>query len=250
MRTLGRCACLSGNTLKLIAAVLMTVDHAGALLFPEVILLRAIGRPGYPLFAFTVAEGCRYTRSRLRHFVSVFTVAAVCQVAFTVATGSYHLNALITLSIGILLCYALDTAKSLWFAIEAPLPLRLFGLAVFPAAVAAVFALTTYAVSLDYGFFGCMVPVFASLLHPPRANAPEAWERLDRNGLHVASTALGQVLLGMHSHSLNYFALFAIPVLLMYSGKRGRLRLKYFFYIYYPAHFLILVALAAAIMYF
>ncbi len=247
MRTLGRCACLSGNTLKLIAVFLMTLDHVGALLFPDLIVLRAIGRPGYPLFAFTIAEGCRYTRSPLRHFVSIFAVAAVCQIAFTVATGSYHLNALVTLSLGVLLTIALDVSKSLGCAGEKPLALRLLGLAVFPLATAAVFLLTTYAVSLDYGFFGCMLPVFASLFHPPRRHAPAAWGRLDRNELHVASTAVGQVLLGLHSNPLNLFALFGIPLLLLYSGKRGRLRLKWFFYLYYPAHFLIIIAIALLI---
>jgi hypothetical protein len=36
----------------------------------------------------------------------------------------------------------------------------------------------------------------------------------------------------------------AIPVLLLYNEQRGRLRLKYFFYIFYPLHLVILQGIA------
>ena len=36
------------------------------------------------------------------------------------------------------------------------------------------------------------------------------------------------------------FALAEMPLLALYSGERGRLRLKYLFYIYYPLHLIVL----------
>lgn len=39
------------------------------------------------------------------------------------------------------------------------------------------------------------------------------------------------------------YCLIAIVPLLMYSGKRGRLRLKYLFYAFYPAHLAVLYAI-------
>ena len=42
---------LTGNALKLIAAVAMTIDHIGVMLFPRVLLLRIIGRLALPIFA-------------------------------------------------------------------------------------------------------------------------------------------------------------------------------------------------------
>ena len=53
---------LSNNTLKIIAALAMLADHVGYLLFPDVTVLRIIGRLAFPIFAFTIAEGCKYTR--------------------------------------------------------------------------------------------------------------------------------------------------------------------------------------------
>ncbi|MBR6914931.1 MAG: hypothetical protein IKN36_01105 [Clostridia bacterium] len=40
------------------------------------------------------------------------------------------------------------------------------------------------------------------------------------------------------------FALLAVPIIALYSGYRGKLRMKYFFYIFYPAHMLIIYAIS------
>ena len=47
----------TGNALKLIAAVLMLVDHVGVIFFPDTLLFRIIGRPALPIFSFFIAEG-------------------------------------------------------------------------------------------------------------------------------------------------------------------------------------------------
>ena len=57
---------LNGNHLKLIAAFSMLLDHAGILLFPQIRMLRIIGRLAYPIFAFMIAEGCRYTKNKAK----------------------------------------------------------------------------------------------------------------------------------------------------------------------------------------
>ena len=60
---MGNKGILNGNHLKLIAAFTMLLDHAGILLFPHVKLLRILGRLAYPIFAYMIAEGCRYTKN-------------------------------------------------------------------------------------------------------------------------------------------------------------------------------------------
>ena len=63
---------LTGNQLKLIAAAAMLLDHMGILLFPRITIFRILGRLAYPVFAFMIAEGCRYTRNKLRYFLMLF----------------------------------------------------------------------------------------------------------------------------------------------------------------------------------
>ena len=55
---------LTGNALKILAALFMTIDHIGVMLFPRVLVLRIIGRLALPIFAFMIAEGCKYTRNK------------------------------------------------------------------------------------------------------------------------------------------------------------------------------------------
>ena len=47
-------AVLSGNTLKILAAIFMVIDHAGLMLFDYVKVMRIIGRLAYPIFAFKI----------------------------------------------------------------------------------------------------------------------------------------------------------------------------------------------------
>ena len=58
---------LSGNQLKLIALITMTIDHVGAYLLPQFTILRIIGRLSMPIYAFLIAEGCRHTHDRRKY---------------------------------------------------------------------------------------------------------------------------------------------------------------------------------------
>ena len=62
---LGRNFGLSGNALKIIAAISMVIDHVGLMFFPTLKILRIIGRLAYPIFAFMIAEGCYYTKNKV-----------------------------------------------------------------------------------------------------------------------------------------------------------------------------------------
>ena len=80
---------LPGNALKIIAAIAMLADHVGLMFFPRVSLFRIVGRLALPIFAFMIAEGCRYTRNRLRYFLQIFLLAAAaaCRQYIAIAAG-------------------------------------------------------------------------------------------------------------------------------------------------------------------
>ena len=65
---------LTGNQLKLIAMLTMTIDHIGVILLPQYRFLRIIGRLSMPIYAFMIAEGCHYTHDRKAYFLRRFCV--------------------------------------------------------------------------------------------------------------------------------------------------------------------------------
>ena len=58
----------------------MAFDHIGVALFPKVAILRYIGRLAFPIFAFMIAEGAKYTRNKVKYFLMIFIIGVICQV--------------------------------------------------------------------------------------------------------------------------------------------------------------------------
>ncbi|MBR5534345.1 MAG: hypothetical protein IKU62_05805 [Ruminiclostridium sp.] len=204
---------LSGNALKLIAILSMTLDHIGRYLFPQFHFLRVLGRLALPIFAYMIAEGCRYTRNPKKYLLTILAVAILCQSAFFLATGSLYQCILVTFTLSILLIQSLD---------RSPLGVALVWLGVIFFCVGLpMLPHTDFAV--DYGFWGVLLPVIIYLGRDPR-------ERL-------LLTAGGLVLLALSFSGLTqWFSLLALPLLALYNGRRGKWRMKYFFYVYYPLH--------------
>lgn len=67
---------LTSYDLKLIAISLMLIDHLGAFLFPDIMIFRYLGRIAFPLFAFMIAEGARYSTNRLKYLgrLTIFAI--------------------------------------------------------------------------------------------------------------------------------------------------------------------------------
>lgn len=209
---------LSGNQLKLIALAAMTVDHIGVQFFPRVMILRIIGRLALPIFAYMIAQGCRYTKNRTRYLLTIAAVALVCQIVYFVAMGSLYQCILVTFSLSICLIFILDDA------IRKP--------RIHKTSFAALALLTVYCISevlskylpgfyVDYGFAGILLPVLIWL-------GKGKWSS-------ILLCAVGLVCLSI-GDTVQWYSLLALPLLALYNGTRGKAKLKYLFYIYYPAH--------------
>lgn len=234
---------LSGNALKLIAALTMLIDHIGVILLPNVAILRVIGRLAFPIYAFMIAEGCAYTKNKLRYFLSVFLLGAACQIVYGIFDSEVYLGILITFSLSILVIYALQYWKEVIFSSDGTLLRQCTATVVLVLAVAGVYFLSRK-VQIDYGFRGAMVPVFASLVRRPKVSTAPFWEKVDNHKMRLAMLGIGLIVLSAVSGIIQAHALLSLPLLLLYSGKRGKANLKYFFYIFYPLHLAALQGIA------
>lgn len=214
----------TGNQLKIIAMIAMTCDHVGLQLFPNVLLLRIIGRLALPIYAYMIAEGCRYTRNRKKYLLRIALLAAVCQVVYFVAMGSLYQCILVTFSLSICLIYALDNLQ-----VRPGLPARLLAWGTFLGALFLCegMPLLVPGFEIDYGFFGVVLPVLIYVGKPSH---------------HFLLAGL--ILLSLRTGGIQWWSLAAIPLLGQYNEQRGKYNIGKLFYFYYPAHLVVIYGLS------
>ena len=228
---------LSGNMLKIIAAISMAIDHIGVILFPDIMLLRIIGRLAFPIFAFLIAEGCRYTKNRLRYFSVLALFAVVFQVFYTLFTQDIYLNIFFTLAFAILIIYGLHFFLS---AIQSRSVMKIIFSAVSVILIIACVYIAGEYFLIDYGFWGCMLPAFAYVVPARKSIAMKL--------LRIALFAVGMFpVIKSIDVPVQFYSYFALVPLLLYNGKRGKYNMKYFFYIFYPVHIVIIYAIGACL---
>ena len=186
-----------------------------------------------------IAEGARHTRNKARYFLTVFSLAVLCQTVYFLYNGDTYMSILITFSISILTIYAMQSFKESLFDKSASMIKRISYGILFFAVVTSVYFVNTV-LEIDYGFFGCMLPVFAAIFHSPKNCDVKFIKKLDIIPMHLLMLSLGMLLLAFESGRWQFWSFLALPFLILYSGKRGKTNMKYFFYIFYPAHLLIL----------
>lgn len=234
---------LSGNMLKIIGAIAMVIDHIGFLIFPTTKILRIIGRLSFPIYALMIAEGCKYTKNKKKYFSIIFLLGLIFQLVYYLATKSSYLGILITFSISILMIYALQNLKKKLFSNGNASKDKILAGLIFISIVIAVYVLNRCIV-IDYGFWGCMAPVFASLFHLNYEKVPNYLKKLDKLQIHLLCFSLGIILLVLFRGKGEYSMFIALLLLFLYSGERGKYNMKYFFYIFYPLHMVIIYGIS------
>ena len=214
---------LDGTVLKLIACLSMFIDHLGAFCFRGMMGFRIIGRLAFPIYCFLLVEGAVHTRNMKKYILRMGIFALISEVPFDLAfyhrlvyTG--HQNVFFTLGLGLL---------AIWF-LEHPIeqldiPDVLYKLLVIIAA-----GLIAEFFNTDYGFTGiAVICIFYYLRGQPQLKYPIAV---------ILLAAMGGV---------EVYAVLALIPILLYNGQRGRQTkaMQYGFYIFYPAHLLLIAAL-------
>lgn len=233
---------LSSTTLKILACVLMAIDHIGVRWFPELIWLRVIGRSAFPLFAFFIAEGCRYSKHKAKRFFTIFGMGTAFFLFYFFYTGEEYLNIFLTFSVSILLIHLLQFCKRV--AIKCVNPLPIAG-AFLLFAVALIGAQRLFsAVRFEYRFCGMLTPVLVSLFDFRGMEVSPKLRALDSHPMRLFCLAIGMLAITLDQDkaqmTIQIWSLAALLPLSFYNGQVGRYKLKYAFYLFYPLHLLII----------
>ena len=220
---------MTGFELKLFAAVVMLIDHIGAYIFTDQMLLRIIGRLAMPVFVWLVAEGCRHTHSMRSYALRLALAAAVAEPCVDfVRNGSFAMDwsgqsIMLTLLLGVLSVWALQSLGEMA-----------------GGAVALICCSMAQVLQCDYKWYGvALLLVFYYCRSLPKAAVSYAvfsvlwqWNML----AGWVTDGRWQMFL-TRPHQL--WGLLAFIPLAFYNGQRG-LRCRWFFYVFYPAHLLLL----------
>lgn len=230
---------LNGNQLKLIAVLSMFLDHAnyilwsvmaeipknsmGSILYENIrpALLLA-GRIAFPIFAYLLVEGFYYTRSRKNFILRVGIFGLISEIPFNLfLSGSLlylgHQNVFLTFFIAICMMGAMEEIRRRFFG-ELGLALQLW--------VVVLACGLAWALKVDYQYCGIML---IAIFYWFRGNLQWQcllgfiWQINFENGLLMRSGLLISFLL-----------------LYLYNGERGKKKIGYFFYLFYPLHLLAL----------
>ena len=99
--------------LKLIVIAAMTADHLGALIFPEALWLRVVGRLAMPIIAFLLVEGYHHTHHLGRYLLRLLVFAVLTQPVYRLVFP-HGLNVFFDLLVGLCLIWAVQRIRSRW----------------------------------------------------------------------------------------------------------------------------------------
>lgn len=207
---------LSGSVLKVLAMVLMTVDHVAAcgLLEGDAYLIsRAAGRMAFPLFAFLLSEGCIHTGNLTGYVLRLALFSLLSEIPFDLALygvwwypGHQSIFLALTLSAAGCLLWELFRECGILQVMSAICMISCGEL-----------------LNADYGMYGVFLPLMFYLTARQRN----------------AGTVIGLATSQTPYQYPAYIAIF------LYNGQRGFIRgkAKWLFYLYYPVHLTILAVL-------
>ena len=220
---------LSGAWLKLIAILLMLIDHVNkALIYPNLVsndgvlttvsnIFDIIGRIAFPLFCFLLVEGFFKTRCRKKYLLNLLIFGVISEVPFDMFTTASFFNmnwnnVMFTLAFVLITIWIIDILKKRM----QKLPKTLWYFASFIIVI--IMCIAAMYLSLDYEHHAILIGYFFYLFH---------------------DVPLLAIPFGYASMYTQPWALLGFGLTLTYNGKRGKQN-KMLNYWFYPAHLLIL----------
>lgn len=238
---------LDRTQLKIIAIISMVIDHSawGFLDFytPLAQFLHVCGRFTVPIMCFFIAEGFRKTHDLKRYIFRMATYAVVSTIPFYIffhEEYGYRQNIIFDLLLGLLLLTVLESKLAKWQKIL--LTILLFG------------------ISMTIGGWIIEPMLFILIFYYGRS-----WKEKVRLFIIADVAMVALLVVAICLNNVYHFShyewvwwdkfyllgfMLALPLLKCYNGEKGKPIIgRHFFYIFYPAHFLVLSTIKAIAIY-
>lgn len=239
---------LNASTLKMIAIIAMVIDHISWGFFDfyswQGYMLHIIGRLTIPIMCFFIAEGFKKTHNLRRYILRMAFFAAITIVPFFLffhEEYAYRQNVIFDYLLALLLLTVLESKR-------------------FKKTVKIILSTLLVITSMVIGGWPVMPMIYVLIFYYA--------DSFKKQAVWFCSTTVGLVLFMMIGITLNtrynfypmynnwvwwdksYFLGFMLALFLIkaYNGEKGSYPLgKYFFYLFYPVHFLVLFAIKLVI---
>jgi len=256
---------LDATVIKIIAIILMVFDHVYQMWVPvgAPVWLKWLGRPVFPMFLFVMAESFYYTRSRKKFLIRLLLAACFMSV-FNVVLSTILPNPypnVVLMNSAFMTFFVAGLYMLFWDMLVAGIKEKKAGkiigsvlLFLVPVLTAApVFLMAGLAGKIPLWLFRILLTVGMAIPSIMTAEAgaimvPLAllfyalrkwrWAQIAA----LAAVTVVELALDLSAGrviSIQWMMIFAVIPILLYNGEKGR-GMKYFFYIFYPAHIYIL----------
>lgn len=234
---------MSSSTLKIIACITMLIDHVALGILcrmpaigpanPVYISMRLIGRLAFPIYCFLIVEGFKYTKNRWLYALRMLIFCAISELPFDLAfwgskINNNYQNVYFTLLIGLLVIWGMHSLRFKLFNNDKK---NIFAVIFLDLIILAVGCLVAWFLKTDYSYTGVLTIAVMYFM---------------RNSKRVGQVAAGCCILTLIGNFSEITSFVILPLMAEYNGQRG-IRLKYFFYIFYPAHLFIIYLCAVAL---
>lgn len=190
--------------LKLFAVFFMVIDHIGFIFFPDIDTFRIIGRLAFPIFAYQISMGIKYTSNINRYLKRLFIFGLISVIPYYLAFNLLAPNILFTFFLSVLFCLTLERNVLIAFFI-------LF---------------VGFITKTEYGVYGILTVAIFYFDQPKY--------------LFVFITICKSLISGFYTQAYSILSLYLIRYVPVRKMKKTVRINKWFFYYFYPAHLFIL----------
>ena len=228
---------LNSNHLKLIAIIAMTIDHIADLLYPgmpnNIIsnIMHIIGRITAPIMFFFICEGFYYTKDLKKYITRLFIFSLISHFAYCFAFGINY----IPFSTGNIFNQTSIMWTLMWSVIALYIVYGNNKLKEWQKWLI-VILLNIITFSSDWSCIGLMI-ILSMYEHRGNINKQMKSIMIWTFIYSLVSFIFVSKVYGV----IQLFVIISYPLLKLYDGTKGKNKfMKWFFYIYYPLHLIII----------